>query len=87
MKFPITVFVLFCSLLCYAQNDSIVHTVFLIGDAGNDKTPGPCVQLLGIMAAGKPNTSVIFWATTFIPKDWMGKKVGTKITYTIERSK
>jgi hypothetical protein len=74
MKFPITVFVLFCSLLCYAQNDSIVHTVFLIGDAGNDKTPGPCVQLLGKMAAGRPNTSVIFLGDNVYPKGLDGKK-------------
>lgn len=74
MKFPITVFVLFCSLLCYAQNDSIVHTVFLIGDAGNDKTPGPCLQLLEKMAAGKPNTSVIFLGDNVYPKGLDGKK-------------
>jgi hypothetical protein len=74
MKILTSVFALYCSLWCYAQSDSIAHTVFLIGDAGNDVNPCPCLQLLEKMSAGKPNTSVIFLGDNVYPKGLDGKK-------------
>jgi len=74
MKFLTSIIACYCSLLCYAENDSIAHTVFLIGDAGNDKSPSLCLQLLEKMSVGKPNTSFIFLGDNLYPKGINGKK-------------
>ncbi len=74
MHLWITFSLLLVSLAGTAQSDSsVVHRIFLIGDAGNDTAPGPALKLLHKMAEADDSATVVFLGDNVYPRGIDGK--------------
>ncbi|HEY4799247.1 MAG TPA: hypothetical protein VII99_09260, partial [Bacteroidia bacterium] len=62
------ILVIFFQLSCLLHAQDVIHTVFLIGDAGKDTLPGPVLQLLGHELSKNQNSSVVFLGDNIYPQ-------------------
>lgn len=78
MKQKYTVFLYLFFFSFTIRSQEVLHTVFLIGDAGKDTTPGPTLQLLQKELIKNPSSSVIFLGDNIYPqgfdKDQLSEK-------------
>ena len=66
MKYCLKLFFFFFCLSAFAQ-EKVVHTVYLVGDAGEDTIPGKALLLLKDELIANPNSSVVFLGDNVYP--------------------
>jgi hypothetical protein len=73
-------FLLLLAFACLSAQQP-THTVFLIGDAGNEADPGPSLRFLGEQLSSTPNGSVVFLGDNIYPAGLhLSKKAGDTTT-------
>ncbi len=72
----------------YSQGPPVIlpdsTVIYLVGDAGNDETPGPALQLLQKRIRTEPNSTVIFLGDNIYPKG-MNDKLDDEIVSSDEK--
>lgn len=71
-------FLLIIFSFSFSAAQEIVHSIYLIGDAGKDTVPGPALVLLGDELERNPSSSVIFLGDNIYPAGLEGKEGNKK---------
>lgn len=69
---------LFLGFSLFANSQEVTHSIYLIGDAGKDTTPGPALLLLEDELIANPNSSVLFLGDNIYPAGLEGKEGARK---------
>lgn len=63
---------------CAVQAQNVKHSIYLIGDAGNDTLPGPALRMLEAELDTNKNSTVIFLGDNIYPAGLEGKEGNKK---------
>ena len=74
MKFLFSVFLLINSSNCFTQIDSVLHSVYLIGDGGKDTVPSLALQLLAFENFDDVASTTIFLGDNVYPQGNSSRK-------------
>lgn len=76
--YAILLLLLFFHSSIMVSSQVALHSVYLIGDAGNDTLPGPVLKLLESELEKNPNGTVVFLGDNIYPQGLDGKKISEK---------
>lgn len=76
--YPILILLVFFHRSFIVSSQDLVHSVYLIGDAGNDTIPGPVLKLLEGELNNNPQGTVIYLGDNIYPQGLDGKPLSEK---------